>query len=613
MEDHIFGTFSNDQLKLLHERASALGLQHRVRTLPLDPAPGEPFVLIVTSGADFAAQEVVGCYTTDGQAPSLESAQVRFEPRRRVWNTIAWAYETEWQATMPALPEGTLLRYRIAGREAGGAWQWADWPHPQRIVEEALVHGEAAVLRASPGLGSDFARSIDSFAPPAWAQEAVIYQIFLDRFARHDGQPWATLPLDAFHGGTLQGVIERLDHIASLGATCLWLSPLFPSPTYHGYDATDYYAVEPRLGTKADLKELVEQAHARGIRVLLDFICNHLSDQHPHFEQALAEPEGEQARWFWLDAGHAPHGYRSFFGVRTMPEFNTDYPPVREYLIGAAQMWLREVGVDGFRLDYAHGPSHAFWAEFWRAVKEAKPDAWCFGEVVDTPESLRSYAGYLDGVLDFHLGEGLRHVFATRTKDLAWLDHFLRDHEAFFPPPERFSRPVFLDNHDMDRFLFRAAGDAEAALRLAALFLYSLPHPPLLYYGTENALVQRYGKADGYGLEVSREPMVWEFSEAQRRLVAYFQRLAALRHHEPAMRPTHRETLFVTADSYLARHERDGLGLLLALNRAPVSDTLRHSALRGSFQELLSERIVELDGALEIGPVQGCVLKALGS
>ncbi|MGH2544630.1 MAG: alpha-amylase family glycosyl hydrolase, partial [Ardenticatenaceae bacterium] len=269
MEEHVFGTFSTDRLKLLHERALALGVQHRARALPRDPAPGEDFTLLVTSGPDFPAVEIEGYYTSDGSEPTPDDGRFLFQPVRRYWSTPAWGYVTEWEARVPGQPEGTLLRYRIAARGAGSeAWHWADWPEPKVVVEEGLLLGESAPLRRlrpAPGAGSEFARSIDLFAPPPWAEEAIIYQLFLDRFARADEEPWPeNRTLSDFHGGTLRGTIKKLAYIASLGATCIWLSPLFPSPTHHGYDATDYFDVEPRLGTKADLKELVQRAHALG-------------------------------------------------------------------------------------------------------------------------------------------------------------------------------------------------------------------------------------------------------------------------------------------------------------------------------------------------------------
>ncbi|MDQ4076738.1 MAG: alpha-amylase family glycosyl hydrolase [Chloroflexota bacterium] len=608
MEEHIFGTFSTDQLKFLHERTSALGVQHRVRTVPRDPSPGEAFTLMVTSGPDFPMQEMVAYYTTDGSEATEESDRLIFQPTRRYWSTAAWGYVTEWQVEMSGLPEGTLFRYRIGARSAAGTWHWADWPDPKRVVEEALVLDEAPPLQAEPGVGSTFARSIDHFAPPQWAQEAVVYQVFLDRFARENDEPWpAGISLLAIHGGTLRGTIQKLDHIARLGATCIWLSPLFPSPTHHGYDATDYYGVEPRLGSRADLKELVDRAHALDVRVMLDFVCNHVCDEHPFFQQALAEPTSELREWFGFDPGYAPHGYRTFFGVKSMPELNTDCPAVRDYLLDAATMWVREFDIDGFRLDYAHGPSHAFWAHFWRSLKQIKPDVWCFGEIVDTPDNQLSYLGYLDGVLDFQVEDMLRRVFAHGSRNLIQWDHFLRDHEAFFPPQSRFSRPAFLDNHDMDRFLFVAGGSVER-LRLASLVLYTLPNPPILYYGTEVALEQQYDKGE-WGLEVSREPMRWELVERRADLVAFFQQLGALRQQEPAMRPTFRETLHVTEDQYLGRHVREESVLFLALNRAEEAATIHHPTLQGTFYDLLTATRVTLDGSVDLGALEGRLLK----
>lgn len=607
MEEHIFGTFSTDRLKALHDRAEASGVQHRARRQPRDPAPGEAVTLYATTGLDEPVAEVRAFFTTDGRAPDESSASCPFEPVGRRWHTLAWRYVTAWQATLPGQPDGTLLRYIVGARTRDG-WRWADWPHPQAVVEEALVAGEGTQAAAASRSPSRFALSIDRFAPPAWAQEAVVYQIFLDRFARDDDAPWPQVDsLFDVHGGTLRGATAKLDHVRSLGATCVWLSPLFPSPTHHGYDATDFYAVEPRLGTTDDLRRFVREAHVRGIRVLLDFVPNHVSDQHPRFRAARADPRSPDRAWFRFDPSQ-PIGYRAFFGVPSMPELDTDHPAARDYLLGAAEQWLRDFDVDGFRLDYAHGPSHDFWAHFWRAVKRLKPDAWCFGEIVDTPDAQRAYEGLLDGVLDFHVGDALRRVFAHGTSDLRWLATFLRDHEAFFPPPARLSRPVFLDNHDMDRFLFAAGGEV-ARLRLAALVLYTLPHPPLLYYGTEVALPQRLGQGEGWGLEVSREPMDWARIDSEAELLRFFQRLGVLRRRAPAMRPQRRTPLVATADQWLVRLARDDHALLLALNRADAPTVLHHNALRGTFHDLLTDETLTLDGTLALDATAGRLLE----
>ncbi len=233
-----------------------------------------------------------------------------------------------------------------------------------------------------------------------WARQAVIYQIFVDRFYPGGGRDWLqTTDLRGFCGGTLWGVAEKLDYVAELGADCLWLSPIFPSPSHHGYDATDLMHVEPRLGGDEALRALVEQAHARGIRVLLDLVCNHISDEHPIFREARSNPASPHRSWFTFDDSEI--GYRTFFGVRSMPQVNLANPAARAWMIDTARYWLREFDVDGYRLDYANGPGPDFWTDFWAACKAEKPDCYCFGEVVDAPVVQRTYVGRLDGCLDF--------------------------------------------------------------------------------------------------------------------------------------------------------------------------------------------------------------------
>ena len=184
---------------------------------------------------------------------------------------------------------------------------------------------------------------------PAWLREAVIYQIFVDRFAPIPGQPFAdTQDLGAFFGGALRGITARLDYLSELGVNCLWLTPIFPAPSHHGYDPMDYFAIEPRLGDMADFQELVAAAHGRGLRVVLDFVANHLSRQHPAFVAAQADPASPTRAWFFFR--DYPQTYEAFYDVPDQPVVNTDLPAVREYLIGAAQYWL---GDDTRRLKLA--------------------------------------------------------------------------------------------------------------------------------------------------------------------------------------------------------------------------------------------------------------------
>jgi len=537
MEEFIFGTLATDELKLVHHRAARSGLQHRHALAPQDPLPGQPVTLTVQVGPDLEADQVACYYTLDGSEPAgsrgtaLHGQVLLLERAEVAWDTLVWGYGECWQGTLPAQPEGTVVRYRIGAWSGNGPETFADWPEVQVTAEQAA----SAFFQGKPlpplpslpqaggargGQGHTFAYSVDRLEPPAWAREAVIYHIFVDRFYPGGGRDWLqTEDLRGFCGGTLWGVAEKLDYIAGLGASCIWLSPIFPSPSHHGYDATDLYHVEPRLGGDEALRAVVRGAHRRGIRVLLDFVCNHVSDRHPIFQEARANQASPYRDWFTFDDSEI--GYRTFFGVPTMPQINVAHPAARRWLIEAACYWLREFDVDGYRLDYANGPGPDFWTDFWTACKAEKPDCFCFGEIVDAPDRQRSYVGRLDGCLDFHLGDALRRTFALGRQTEAELERFLARHRAFFP--DNFLLLTFLDNHDMDRFLWLAQGNKEA-LRHAAAVQMRLPGPPIIYYGTEAGLSQTGSSRDGLGLHVSRTPMLWG-EEQDRDLLEYYKKL----------------------------------------------------------------------------------------
>ncbi|MDQ3045789.1 MAG: alpha-amylase family glycosyl hydrolase, partial [Chloroflexota bacterium] len=307
-QDFIFGTLATDELRLEALRAEARGISHLNQINPLDPVPDEPVTLTVLSGLAINLVKLVAAYTLDGTDPGSEAATVDFVRASTEWDTLLWAYRTVWTAQLPAQPAGTLVRYAFTATDSAGAVHSAD-PDPE------AGHSRPRI----------FAYHVDNHQPPAWVKDAVIYHVFIDRFSPEAGQPWRDQPsLNDYWGGNLRGVIERLPYLANLGVNCLWLSPLFPSPSHHGYDASDLFMVEPRLGTEADLRELIDTAHAQGMRILLDFVANHISDQHPAFAAAAANRAAPTASWFTFK--NWPDEYRSFFGVPTLPQLDLDHP-----------------------------------------------------------------------------------------------------------------------------------------------------------------------------------------------------------------------------------------------------------------------------------------------
>jgi glycosidase len=422
----------------------------------------------------------------------------------------------------------------------------------------------------------------------------MVYQVFVDRFNPGADRAWLNPPtLAGFCGGTLRGVTEKLDYIAGLGANTLWLTPIFPSPSHHGYDATDLFEIEPRLGSKQDLRQLLDAAHARGLRVLLDFVANHWSDRHLTFQQAICDRSSPYVSWYTFN--DYPHEYESFFGVKDLPQVNLRHPAARRHMLEAAAYWL-EFGVDGYRLDYAIGPTRDFWADFRRVTRSVRPDCWTFGEVVEPSDSQVSFHGLLDGCLDFILLEGIRQTFAFQRWDCTRFADFLDRHEAYFPLD--FSRPSFLDNHDMNRFLWVVQGDKEL-LKLAALCQFTLAGAPVIYYGTEAGLSQvRDTRQDGRGLpEESRLPMPWG-DEQDASLLGFYTQLVAVRNGRPSLRRGARQTLFVDPGGLAYVRRFAGESTAAAIN---LTDLARTIELPGAWPRL----------ALATHP--GCAVQSLGS
>jgi cyclomaltodextrinase / maltogenic alpha-amylase / neopullulanase len=584
MNNVIYGNQIYPENRIAKHLKDIQGIKHFSRREPLAPRPGEPITLTVATSSSHPFDEVICYYTVDNALhPSSfipHPSSIILHPSAVHWDLPAWEYVRTWQGQIPGQSEGVVLRYRIAGHITGThCWRYAD--NQTENSDEA----------------TDFAVYIGEPSAPEWSRHAILYHIFLDRFYPGDNRPWnRSETVSDFYGGTLRGVIDKLEYIYDLGFNTLWLSPVFASPTHHGYDATDLCTIEPRFGTNADLKELIEQAHARGIRILLDFVPNHWSNQHPTFLDAQAKPDSPYRHWYiWRNW---PDEYEAFFDVKTMPKLNLRHgSPVRTHLLDTARFWL-EQGVDGYRIDHADGPAHDFWADFRRTCQQTTPHCWLFGEVVKPPPVQRAFYGNLHGQLDFALALALRETFALGNWNLAQLDAFLAAHNSYFP--SGFSRPAFLDNHDMNRFLF-LAGDDTNRLKLAALVLFTLPGPPVLYYGTETGLSQHISIGDGQGFDEARLPMKWE-REQDSSLIEYFRTLIHLRKTCPALIVESRRTLILDPNTGVYAYTPNPDTILIALNTSSEPRTITvPTSLPSTARDLLNGNpVYHHDGQLEI-------------
>ena len=347
-----------------------------------------------------------------------------------------------------------------------------------------------------------------------WFDNIRIYHLLIDRF----NGGWQVPPKseNVFCGGTLQGVIEKLDYIQSLGFNAVMLSPIFASANYHGYHTLNFDEVDPHIGTWDDYQRLLDTAHAKGMRIICDFVPNHCWYEAPMFQEALLKNGGRHRDWFFFE-GDDSDAFVSFLGYGDLPKFNLTNPEVAGFMIDKAER-LARMGVDAFRIDHALGQPHAFLQQFREAMQHVSSDIVVFGEVwafgigpqlasqlyfktdarlqefmaQDTKpfsqDDLQAdYVSTLDGVLDFAYRDILLdEVRAGRgIKGNATLQRKVADHFAKYPAD--FKLVLFLDNHDTDRFLFDCHDDG-LLLHDAVDFTMSLQRPFSFLYGTEQLM-----------------------------------------------------------------------------------------------------------------------------
>ncbi|HET6552421.1 MAG TPA: alpha-amylase family glycosyl hydrolase [Dyella sp.] len=385
------------------------------------------------------------------------------------------------------------------------------------------------------------ARAAEATPPAADAPSSgVYYEIFV--------RAWYDTNGDGI--GDLNGVTAKLDYLKSLGISGIWLMPINNSPSYHGYDITDYYGINPQYGTVADLQHLVDEAHKRGIAVTMDMVINHSSNEHPWFVAAQKESSARRNWYTWtmkrpnLDAMSATdtpiwHAgddgwYLGVFGGH-MPDLNYDNPDVRAEMIKVGQFWLRK-GVDGFRLDAAKhiyvnfkADEHsqqaldknvAWWTEYREGLQKVNPNVTLVGEVsAESPKQLAPYLKPLGSIFDFPLAEQL--IVSAKSENVGKLDALLKaTYDAYklaggggpsCASCARGTRPstasafidsTFLSNHDQERVMSRLDGNLDH-MRVAAAMLLTLPGRPYIYYGEELGME---GKKPDPNL---REPMRW--------------------------------------------------------------------------------------------------------
>lgn len=434
----------------------------------------------------------------------------------------------------------------------------------QNGVETLFYYGDCYEMAGTPTRADyfqlPFNHRADRFAAPAWTRDAVVYNIFPDSFAA--GKRLAPNGAPPCRGGTVRGVTENLDYIASLGFNCIYLNPIFAARSYHRYDTLDYYRIDPHMGAEDDLRDLVRRAHALGIRVILDGVFNHVSSDHPFFRDVLEK--GRASRYYSCfyalpetprlpAAGELP-GYTCFSYVADMPKTNTADPFLRQYFCDVGAYWVRQFDVDGWRLDVANELDDGFLRTFRASVKAAKSDALIVGEVW---ENAAHYLGgdMLDSAMNYDFRRYCRRFFAEQTVDAETFDTNVSTLLLRYNENALFAQLNLLDSHDVSRFLSLCGGKTER-MELAVLLQMTFPGMPCVFYGDEKGLC-------GESEPEYRRPMAWDASSP---LEEVYRRMIALRKTHPALRYGSFHTELACGGVYRYSRVWNGTKITVAMN-----------------------------------------------
>ena len=427
----------------------------------------------------------------------------------------------------------------------------------------------------------------EDFTTPDWAKGATIYQVFPDRFCRsgktdltgklqpytlhshwHEEVHWqptaeGVVLNNDFYGGNFRGIIEKMDYIASLGTTILYLNPISKSFSSHRYDTGDYKQPDPMLGTLEDFKALCDAAHERGIRVILDGVYSHTGSDSLYFNRqgsfaGLGAFQSKESPFYsWYSFQQWPSRYTSWWGFDTLPTVNKMDPAFVEYIItgedSVVAHWLR-LGADGFRLDVADELPDAFLALLKKRIREIKPDAYLLGEVWEDASNKTAYGvrrryftdGELDSVMNYPFRTAIINYLQGKDGGRALRDTVLTILENY-PPQVSLCNMNHLGTHDTMRILTALVDDYNGTrqemavrrlspqqlklgnqrLQMASFLQYMLPGSPSLYYGDEAGME---GGKDPF----NRRPYPWGKEDGT--LLSHFRLLGKLRREHEALR-----------------------------------------------------------------------------
>lgn len=411
-----------------------------------------------------------------------------------------------------------------------------------RAGTDELWLGANGLQETEPAMNGNFFEFLwpnptDGFSAPGWRGRQVYYQIFPERFKNGDpsrtpadADAWGAPPTrENFMGGDLAGITEGLDYIQSLGVTCLYLTPIFRSPSNHKYDTADYFEIDPAFGTKDDLRRLVDGVHARGMRIILDGVFNHCGYWWDKFQDVVRNGEASPYRsWFFIHSYPVDAERQNYDCVghyKWMPKLNLADPDARDYFLSVGRYWLQEFHIDGWRLDVADEAPTQFWEHFSDAIKKENPEALLLGETWADAHRLLA-PDRLDSAMNYLFRDAAADWLAKDRISPAELDHRLNRMLSLYPWETALRLYNPLDSHDTERFRWLCRDKRRHAL--AAALQMTFPGCPAVFYGDEIGL-------SGGNDPDCRLAMEWDEEKQDKELLALYRKLIGIRRESPSL------------------------------------------------------------------------------
>jgi len=378
------------------------------------------------------------------------------------------------------------------------------------------------------------------FVTPAWAKGRVFYQIFPERFRNGDPsndppgvEKWEAQPTSFnFFGGDLQGVIDGLGYMDTLGIEAIYFNPIFEATSSHKYNTEDYMKIDPHFGTLDTFRDLLERAHQRNICIILDGVFNHSGYEFWAFQDVVKNGRASKYVSWYTFYGFPvvkdpKPNYECWWGFGDLPKLNTNNPDVREYIFSVDDFWARQVGIDGWRLDVPNEVPHDFWREFRKVTKSISKDKYILGEIWDNGAQWLK-GDEFDAVMNYRFRTALIDFFATGRTDPERFDEVLGVLRMDYPDAANDVMLNLIGSHDTERFLTLCGGDVKK-MKLAILFQMTYPGSPCIYYGDEIGLTG--GKDPD-----CRKTFKWDPAEQNKELLESYRKLVALRDSHPSLK-----------------------------------------------------------------------------